>query len=93
MQRKVRKSNLSDDPATIAAAAAIGAAIRERRKAQGLDQVELAKAANVAVRTLSQIEAGKPTARLDVILRTAGALGMEVDLRPRRTAWSPGSNR
>lgn len=55
--------------------------------------MELAKAANVSVRTLSQIEAGKPTLRLDVLLRTLAALGMEIDLRARRTVWNPSRNK
>lgn len=90
MQTNSTRSRDAIDPTTIDAAKRIGSAIREQRYRQGLDQVALAKAANIAVRTLSQMEAGKPTLRLDVLLRTLDALGMELDLRPRRTVWNPG---
>lgn len=89
MQTKSTRSRDVIDPATIDTAKRIGNAIREQRHSQGLDQVALAKAANIAIRTLSQMEAGKPTLRLDVLLRTLDALGMEIDLRPRRTVWNP----
>ena len=42
----------------------IGNTIRAARKAQGLRQDELAAAANVGVRFLIELEAGKPTAQL-----------------------------
>lgn len=89
MQTDPIRARNAVDPATVVTAKRIGSAIREERRKQGLDQVALAKAANIAIRTLSQIEAGKPTLRLDVLLRALDALGMEIDLRPRRTVWNP----
>lgn len=89
MQNPHRESNVNITLGVADQARQIGVAVRAQRKAQGLDQVELAKAANVAVRTLSQIEAGKPTLRLDVLLRTLNALGMELDVRTRRNVWEP----
>lgn len=93
MQTDSTSTGNSVDSATAATAKWMGVAVRERRRQQGLSQVELAKAANVSVRTLSQIEAGKPTLRLDVLLRTLAALGMEIDLRARRTVWNPSRNK
>ena len=89
MQSKQTGASQATNPATVETAGRIGNAIREQRRQQGLNQAELAKAARVSIRTLSQIEAGKPTIRLDVLLRTLGALGMEIDLRTRRTVWNP----
>ncbi len=66
--------------------------VREVRMDLGLDQAGLAAAAHVAVRTVSQIEAGKQTVQLDVLIRTLHAAGLELVAEPRRTAWTPGRN-
>jgi y4mF family transcriptional regulator len=64
-------------------AARIGQAIREHREEQGLRQEDLALAAGVSRRLLVAIEAGKPTARLDGLLRILAALGLTLDVSPR----------
>ncbi len=56
----------------------IGTTIRAARKAQGLRQDELAAAANVGVRFLIELEAGKETAQLGKTLAVLAALGIEV---------------
>ncbi len=58
----------------------IGTTIRAARKAQGLRQDELAAAANVGVRFLIELEAGKETAQLGKTLAVLAALGIDVSL-------------
>ncbi len=58
----------------------IGATIKAARKAQGLRQDELAAAANVGVRFLIELEAGKETAQLGKTLTVLAALGIDVSL-------------
>ncbi len=58
----------------------IGTTIRAARKAQGLRQDELAAAANVGVRFLVELEAGKETAQLGKTLAVLAALGIDVSL-------------
>lgn len=52
----------------------IGALIRDRRKARGLDQAELAANVGVSRLWINQVEGGKPGANLGLILRTLAAL-------------------
>jgi transcriptional regulator with XRE-family HTH domain len=63
------------------AAQQLGRRIREERRRQGLDQRTLALVANVAVRSVHRVEHGEPRVRLDVLLRIALALGLELDIR------------
>jgi DNA-binding XRE family transcriptional regulator len=63
------------------AAQQLGRRIREERRRQRLDQRTLALVANVAVRSIHRVEHGEPRVRLDVVLRIALALGLELDLR------------
>ncbi len=58
--------------------ATLGAAIRVRRKAFALTQQELADTAGCSKLTVGQLEAGKPTARLDVVVRILLTLGLEL---------------
>jgi len=60
------------------AALRIATAIRRERLRQELRQDELALAAGVSVRAIHQIEAAKPTARLDTIERVLEALGLSL---------------
>lgn len=54
---------------------ALGAAALAARKQLGLTQPQLALAAGVGVRFIVELEAGKPTLRLETILRVLHALG------------------
>lgn len=54
---------------------ALGHAVRTARKQLGLTQPQLALAAGVGVRFVVELEAGKPTLRLENILRVLNALG------------------
>jgi y4mF family transcriptional regulator len=58
----------------------LGDALRTARKQLGLTQPQLALAAGVGVRFIVDLEAGKPTLRLENVLRVIDALGGEVQL-------------
>ncbi len=60
----------------------LGRMIRETRCAQGLRQDQLAGAAGVGVRFLSELERGKATARLGKALAVLDALGCKVRIEP-----------
>jgi HTH-type transcriptional regulator/antitoxin HipB len=60
----------------------LGVTVRERRAKLGITQATLAAAAGVSRRWLSDLEAGKVTAELGLVLRTLRALGIVVDLQP-----------
>ena len=58
----------------------LGNALRAARKQLGLTQPQLALAAGVGVRFIVELEAGKPTLRLENVLRVIDALGGELQL-------------
>lgn len=58
----------------------LGAALRVARKALGLTQADLSLAAGVGLRFVVELEAGKPTVRLELVLRVIDALGGTVQL-------------
>jgi y4mF family transcriptional regulator len=53
----------------------LGQAVRAARRALTLTQPQLALAAGVGVRFIVELEAGKPTLRLENVLRVVDALG------------------
>lgn len=55
--------------------AALGAAVLAARNRLGLTQPQLALAAGVGVRFIVELEAGKPTLRLETLLKVLHALG------------------
>lgn len=63
---------------SLSSAAQFGAAIRQARKAQGLTQGELALAAGVSLRFVSELERGKQSASLELALRIAGLLNIRI---------------
>jgi HTH-type transcriptional regulator / antitoxin HipB len=58
----------------------LGDALLAARKQLGLTQPQLALAAGVGVRFIVDLESGKPTVRLENVLRVIDALGGEVQL-------------
>ena len=60
---------------------AIGAIVREERKATGLLQTELAAVSGVGVRFLIELEAGKPTAQIGKVIDVLNALGCSLVVR------------
>lgn len=62
----------------------LGQALRAARKARGLRLEDLALAAGVGVRFLSELERGKPTVRLAETLRVTAALGVRLRIEDPR---------
>ena len=54
---------------------ALGQTVLQARKQLGLTQPQLALAAGVGVRFIVELEAGKPTIRLETLLNVLHALG------------------
>ena len=59
--------------------------MRAERKRQGLTQEQLALVAGVGSRSVGLIEMGKETAQLDVLIRLLDALGLDLEVKPRRS--------
>ncbi|GIE80194.1 hypothetical protein Aph02nite_61440 [Actinoplanes philippinensis] len=66
----------------IASARDLGLAVRQARQDRGRTQSEVAAAARVSRRWLSDLEAGKPSAEFGLILRTLDAVGLGLDAFP-----------
>ena len=58
----------------------LGATLRHTRKYLRLTQAQLALAAGVGLRFIIELEAGKPTVRLDKVFNVIHALGGELHL-------------
>ena len=65
---------------TIKTPQALGDALRSARKQLGLTQPQLALAAGVGVRFIVELEGGKPTVRLDSVMRVIEAVGGVISL-------------
>lgn len=65
---------------TIHSSRQLGDSLRTARKRLGLTQSQLALAAGCGVRFIVDLEAGKPTIRLETVLRVIEALGVEIAL-------------
>ena len=68
----------------IVSASDLGSALRVARRDRGLRLEDVALAAGVGIRFLSELERGKPTARLAETLRVAAALGVDLSLEDPR---------
>lgn len=62
----------------IQTSAELGSLIRARRTSMGLRQQDLALAANVGVRFIVDLESGKETSQIGLVLRLLHALGIEL---------------
>ena len=60
----------------------VGVALRSAREGLGLTQAETAAAAGVSRKWLSEVEGGKATASLGLVLGVLDALGYEVEFVP-----------
>jgi HTH-type transcriptional regulator/antitoxin HipB len=67
----------------VTSASDIGAAVRRKRKDDGLTLVEASGLCNVNYRFLSNLENGKETVRLDKVLQVMAALGLELQITER----------
>jgi transcriptional regulator with XRE-family HTH domain len=61
----------------------LGAAIRERRGELSLTQDDLAASIGVSRKVIGEMERGKRTVHVDIVLRAAGAVGLNVGVEPR----------
>lgn len=62
----------------------LGTAVRAARKARGLRLEDVALAAGVGLRFISELERGKPSVRLQETLRVLAALGLVLEVRDPR---------
>jgi HTH-type transcriptional regulator / antitoxin HipB len=63
--------------------AALGAALRERRRELKLTQDDLALSIGVNRKVVGQLESGKETVQLEIALKAARALGLNVGVETR----------
>ena len=61
----------------------LGNLIRRARKSQGLSQSALGLKTGMRQATISEIEAGRPGAKLDSILKVLAILNLEIRIDPR----------
>jgi HTH-type transcriptional regulator / antitoxin HipB len=61
-----------------------GRELRRRRQAAGLSQDAVADVVGVNRRVIGELERGKPTVQLDIALRVAEALGLDISFSVRR---------
>lgn len=66
----------------------IGEIVRGVREEEDTDQATTAGLSGVGVRFLGDLERGKPTLRIGLVLRVLERLGLEVWIAPR--GWRPG---
>lgn len=64
----------------------LGAALRARRKERALTQAQLAALCGVSVRFVSEVERGRPTAGVGLVLRLCARLGLDLSMAPRGAA-------
>jgi y4mF family transcriptional regulator len=63
----------------------IGRCVRSERRRLGFTQTQLCDAAQVSRRWLSDLEAGKATAEIGLVLRVMHALDLRLDVSPARS--------
>jgi HTH-type transcriptional regulator / antitoxin HipB len=67
----------------------LGAMVRAVRREAGLDQATAAGLAGVGVRFLGDVERGKPTLRLGLVLQILDRLGLELTVTRRKGGPRP----
>ena len=72
-----------DDQILIPDVTTLGSVLRQARKEQGLTQQDFADLAGVGVRFLSELERGKATAEIGLVLEVLRDSGFELVLRRR----------
>lgn len=70
-------------PTRVRTPAEVGAVVRASRVEQGVDQVTTAGLSGVGVRFLGELERGKSTVRLALVLQVLERLGLDVWIVPR----------
>jgi y4mF family transcriptional regulator len=66
----------------------LGRYVRERRRALGMTQTDLTVVARVSRRWLSDLEAGKATVEIGLVMKTLSALDLVLEVSP----YEPGPN-
>ena len=61
----------------------LGRIVVEKRKSDCLTQAQLAALSGVGVRFVGELERGKPTTRLDKILKVLNGLGLNLTVKSR----------
>ena len=72
-----------EDPIVVRSAKVLGDVVRETRQQARLDQETAAGLTGVGVRFLGDVERGKPTVRLALVLQVLERLGLELVVRRR----------
>lgn len=83
MARRLKSSDKSFPYGKIRSVSDIGAAIRAKRAAIGMQQEQLAALAGVGPRFLSEVENGKESAEIGKVFHVLRRLGLEVSITPR----------
>ena len=65
----------------------IGNLIRRARKRLSLSQQELGKKTGLRQETISLVETGNPSARIETLLSILSALDLEFQVAPRSKGW------
>lgn len=65
--------------------ATLGATLRARRRELHLTQSETADLADISARVLSDLENGRETIRLDILMAVTNALGLSLNLSVQRS--------
>lgn len=63
----------------------LGQQIQRERKSRGLTQIELGRLSSTSINFVSQLESGKPTARIEKVLAVLNALGLQISLERGRS--------
>ena len=61
----------------------LGRLVRDKRRKDGLTQVDAAALCGIGTRFLSDLENGKPTIELGKVLQVVQGLGLELRIEPR----------
>lgn len=69
---------------TVTTPADLGTALRTTRRARNLRLEDVALAAGVGIRFISELERGKPSVRLEETLRVMAALGLVLEIQDPR---------
>ncbi len=84
---------LPSDMTELTSAKELGKAIRQSRKAMALPQAEAALLCGVGVRFLSDLENGKDSARLGLVLKVIAGLGLALKLSRKKPFWAKDGRR
>jgi y4mF family transcriptional regulator len=82
-------SQLTSKALRVTTPEALGAIVRAVRREAGIDQATAAGLAGVGIRFLGDVERGKPTLRLGLVLQVLDSLGLELTVTRRKGGARP----